>query len=149
MTQTVPDISPLMPMHQDPLLVGDIDDIMWATLCYWMNFEVFIYHAISFLFSHHYLFLTERVGNMISARSVAVWHSRSLMSNIFLLLCSKSILWCMHSNRVQNQSKVSVNPAEELRIQLVKWWSPWEGQLVNKATLLPNAPHHWMSFHSN
>ena len=25
MTQTVPDISPLMPMHQDPLLVTDID----------------------------------------------------------------------------------------------------------------------------
>ena len=87
-----------------------------------MNLEVFVYHAISFLFSHHYLFLTERVGNMIFARSVAIWHSRSLMSDIFLTLCSKSIHVpvCMHSNHVQDQSKVSAYPAEELRIQPVK-----------------------------
>ena len=88
-------------------IFGDIDDIMWVTLCYWMNLEVFIYHAISFLFSHHYLFLTETVGNMIFARSVAIWHFRSLMNDMFLSLCSKSILVCMHSNHVQNQSKVS------------------------------------------
>ena len=72
MTQTVPDISPLMPMHQDPLLV---------------------YHAISFLVSHHYLFLTERVGNMIFARSVAIEHSRSLMSDIFLAATKQLNKW--------------------------------------------------------
>ena len=85
-----------------------------------------------------------------SARSVAVWYSRSLRRNIFFLsLCSKSILLCMHSNHVQNKSKVSVNPAEELRIQSVIWWSPWEGLLINKGALLPNAPHHWMTAHSH
>ena len=85
-----------------------------------MNFEVFIYHAISFPFSHHHLFLTERVGNMIFGRFVAIGHSRSLMSDIFLSLCSKLILVCMHSNHVQNQSRGSAYPAEELRIQPVK-----------------------------
>ena len=52
----------------------------------------------------------------------------------FLTLCSKSILVpvCMHSNHVQDQSKVSAYPAEELRIQPVKWWSPWEGRPANK-----------------
>ena len=69
------------------------DIIMWVTLCYWMNLEVFIYHAISFLFSHHYLFLTERVGNMIFARSVAIWHSRSLMSDIFLAATKQLYKW--------------------------------------------------------
>ena len=29
MTQTVPDISPLMPMHQDPLLVWYVQTLMW------------------------------------------------------------------------------------------------------------------------
>ena len=129
-------------------ILRDIGDIMWVTLCWWMNFKVFIYHAISFLFSHHYLFLTERVGNMIFARFVAIWHCRSLISDIFLSLCSKSILVCMDSNHVQNQSKVSAYPAEELRIQPVKWWSPWEGLLINKGVLLPNAPHHRMTVHS-
>ena len=38
----------------------------------------------------------------------------------------------MHSNRVQNQSKVSAYLAEEFRIQPVKCLSPWEGQLINK-----------------
>ena len=102
---------------------GDIDGITCATLCYWINFEVFIYHAISFLFSHHYLFLTE----------LETWYLRDLLLFgitdhwwviYFLSLCSKSILLWMHSNHVQNQSKVSVNPAEELRIQPFKWWSP-------------------------
>ena len=106
------------------------------------------YH-ISFLFSHHYLFLTETVGNMIFARSVAIWHSRSLRNDIFLSLCSKSILVCMHSNHVQNQSNVSAYPAEELRIEPVKWWSPWEGLLINKGALLRNAPHHRMTAHSH
>ena len=52
----------------------------------------------------------------------------------FLTLCNKSILVpvCMHSNHVQDQSKVSAYPAEELRIQPVKWWSPWEGRPANK-----------------
>ena len=106
------------------------------------------YH-ISFLFSHHYLFLTETVGNMIFARSVAIWHSRSLRNDMFLSLCSKSILVCMHSNHVQNQSNVSAYPAEELRIEPVKWWSPREGLLINKGALLRNAPHHRMTAHSH
>ena len=52
----------------------------------------------------------------------------------FLTLCSKSILVPvgMHNNHVQDQSKVSAYPAEELRIQPVKWWSPWEGRPANK-----------------
>ena len=39
-------------------------DIMWTALWNWMNFRVFIYQTDSFLFDHHYLFLTETVGNM-------------------------------------------------------------------------------------
>ena len=39
----------------------------------------------------------------------------------------------MDYNHVQNQSdKVSINQAEEVRIQPVKWWSPWEGQQIDK-----------------
>ena len=52
----------------------------------------------------------------------------------FSSLCSKWILVCMHSNHIQNQSKVSAYPAEELRIQPVKWWSPWEGLLMHPNT---------------
>ena len=39
-------------------------DIMWTALWNWMNFRVFIYQTGSFLFGHHYLFLTETVGNI-------------------------------------------------------------------------------------
>ena len=39
-------------------------DIMWTALWNWMNFRVFIYQTGSFLFDHHYLFLTKTVGNM-------------------------------------------------------------------------------------
>ena len=39
-------------------------DIMWTAFWNWMNFRVFIYQTDSFLFGHHYLFLTETVGNI-------------------------------------------------------------------------------------
>ena len=40
MTQTVPDISPLMPMHQDPLLVLYIDDTTLSSpMCSFSNIE--------------------------------------------------------------------------------------------------------------
>ena len=29
----------------------------------------------------------------------------------------------------------------------LKWRSPWEGQLINKGALLPNAPHQWITAH--
>ena len=42
----------------------------------------------------------------------------------------------MDCNHAQNQdNKVSVNPVEGLSIQPVKWWSPWESQLINKGAL--------------
>ena len=118
------------------VIFWDTDNIMWATFCDGMNLKVFICHTTSFLFIYHYmyLFLIDTVGNMICARTVAVWHSWSLRSNLFL--CIKSILLCMDCSYVQNQSNnVSIDPAEEPRIQPVKWWSPCEGQLINKGAL--------------
>ena len=42
----------------------------------------------------------------------------------------------MDGSHVQNQSNtVSINPAEEPRIQPVKRWPPCEGQLINKGAL--------------
>ena len=42
----------------------------------------------------------------------------------------------MDCSYVQNQSNdVSIDLAEEPRIQPVKWWSPFEGQLINKGAL--------------
>ena len=129
----------------------DIDDIMWVTFCYWMNLEVFIYHAI---ISASYLVII----TCFWLRQLETWFLQDLLPFgipdhwwmiYFLSLYSKSILVCMHSNHVQNQSNVSAYPAEELRIEPFKWWSPWEGLLINKGALMLSTPHHRMTAHSH
>ena len=121
----------------------DTHEIMWATLCYWMNLKcLFTMLSASYLVIITCFWLRELQTRYLQDLLLFGipdhwWVIR------FLSLCSKS----MHSNYVQNQSKVTAYPAEELRIQPVKWWSLWEGQLINKGALLPNAPHHWMTAH--
>ena len=82
------------------LYYRDTDDIMWATLCYWMNFEsVYLPCCQLPIFSLHDLILTEWVGNMIFARSNAIWHSKSFWV-IYIFSCDQAALWMVFSVRL-------------------------------------------------
>ena len=130
-------------------------DIMWTALWNWMNFRVFIYQTSSFLFGHHYLFLTETVGNiwymyleeLVQFEIPDHWGMTNFIFISFFNSVHQFFLY-IDCNHAQNQgNKISVNPVEGLRIQPVEWGSLWRGQLINKGALLPNAPHHWMTAH--
>ena len=68
MTQIVPDISPLMPMHQDPLLVRFID-VANGPKCICMKHPLFSYKLVIQLFITH---------------GLPVWSSHFITHGIFL-----------------------------------------------------------------
>ena len=92
-------------------------DIMWTALWNWMNFRVFIYQTDSFLFGHHYLFLTETVGNiwymyleeLVQFDIPDHWGMTNCIFISFFLF-STSILLYIDCNHAQNQgSEISLS----------------------------------------
>ena len=77
-------------------------DIMWTALWNWMNFRVFIYQTDSFLFGHHYLFLTETVGNICRADSrfaPSQWETALLCNDVSHWLgasLESALIWYMY-----------------------------------------------------
>ena len=77
----------------------------------------------------------------VSRRTVVIWDSK-VMYNLIAFFKTPIPLY-MDCNHAQNQgNKISVNPVEGLSIQPVKWWWPWESQLINKCAL-DDCPFTW------
>ena len=95
---------------------------------------MFKYHTSSFLFSHTCFWLRQ-----LEIFDTCIWKNccnLGLQSDCFFLKLGTPILLYMDCNHAQKQGKkISVNPIEGLSIQPVKWWSPWEPQLINKGAL--------------
>ena len=89
-TQTVPDISPLMPMHQDPLLVCIVERLVSSVICRFQglsyshvpeciefSFILFIHHNTHFYFeSCTYCNILDIYlsWNMNSVKYLFIWH---------------------------------------------------------------------------
>ena len=92
MTQTVPDISPLMPMHQDPLLVNNpVKTFLWMHL----HQCQYLYNVYNSLFIKHASRLTGAKPHQVALAETFAWMLCSLRDspNKKIMLHSDGVLF--------------------------------------------------------